>query len=237
MDNQELNSLIEAFVKYREMLVPIQADLNDFANTYSALRSDIDKLSNSFSDDAKGKLDEIYKNLASQAQKSEELTKKVDQFLKSSTKYTTEIEKLIETFDSIGDRISSINEIEKRADAQIGRLDGILEEKKKSYNLKELEKSLDNYNTNLQAVGDFVNKDIADNLVQNSKMIQSIKDSSEIISKRLEAEKQSIDELALSYKTSNDILKTIVEKEDVNEEYIFDILDKWAESRRVKIKK
>ena len=237
MENKEINSLIDAFVGYREMLVPIQSDLNDFLNTYTALRNDIDKLSNSFSDDAKGKLDEIYKNLATQAQKSDELTKKVDQFLKSSTKYTDEIEKLISTFDSIGGRLSSINEIEKRAEAQIGKLDTILEEKKKSYNLKELERSLDSYNTNLQAVGDFVNKDIAENIMTNTKMIQSIKDGSENISKRLEEEKRSIDELMVSYKTSNDLLKKVVENEDVNEEYIFDILDKWAESRNVKIKK
>lgn len=237
MDNKEINTLIEAFVKYREMLVPIQSDLNDFANTYSALRIDIDKLSNSFSNDAKAKLDEIYRNLASQAQKSEELTKKVDQFLKSSTKYTDEIEKLIATFENIGNRISSINEIEKRAEAQIGRLDTVLEEKKKNYNLKELEKSLDNYNSNLQAVGDFINKDIAENLVENSKMIQSIKNGSENIAKKLEEEKKSIDELTINYMTSNNLLKTIIEKEDVNEEYIFDILDKWADSRKVKIKK
>ena len=237
MENKEINSLIDAFVGYREMLVPIQSDLNDFLNTYTALRNDIDKLSNSFSDDAKGKLDEIYKNLATQAQKSDELTKKVDQFLKSSTKYTDEIEKLISTFDSIGGRLSSINEIEKRAEAQIGKLDTILEEKKKSYNLKELERSLDSYNTNLQAVGDFVNNDIAENIMTNTKMIQSIKDGSENISKRLEEEKRSIDELMVSYKTSNDLLKKVVENEDVNEEYIFDILDKWAESRNVKIKK
>lgn len=237
MENKEINSLIDAFIGYREMLVPIQSDLNDFLNTYTALKGDIDKLSNSFSSDAKSKLDEIYKNLASQAQKSEELTKKVDQFLKSSTKYTDEIEKLIATFDSIGGRLSSINEIEKRAEAQIGKLDTILEEKKKNYNLKELERSLDSYNTNLQAVGDFVNKDIAENIVSNTKMIQSIKDGSENITKRLEDEKKSIDELMVSYKTSNDLLKKIVENNDVNEEYIFDILDKWAETRNLKIKK
>ena len=95
MDNKEINSLIDAFVGYREMLVPIQSDLNEFLNTYNALQTDIDKLSNSFSNDAKSKLDEIYRSLAAQAQKSEELTRKVDQFLKSSTKYTTEVEKLI----------------------------------------------------------------------------------------------------------------------------------------------
>ena len=237
MENKELNSLIDAFVGYREMLVPIQTDLSDFLNTYNSLKGDIDKLSNSFSDDAKGKLDEIHKSLAAQAQKSDELTKKVDQFLKSSTKYTDEIEKLITTFDSIGTRLSNINEIEKKAETQIGKLDSVLEEKKKNYNLKELERSLEAYNTNLQAVGDFVNKDVAENIISNTKMIQSIKDGSESIAKRLEEEKRSIDELSVNYKASNELLKKIVENEDVNEEYIFDLLDKWAESRKVKIKK
>ena len=237
MDNKEVNSLIEAFVGYREMLVPIQSDLSEFLNTYELLRTDIDKLSNSFSDDAKSKLDEIYKSLAIQAQKSEELTKKVDQFLRSSTKYTEEVDKLISTFENIETRITGINEIEKRAETQIAKLDAIMEEKKRSYNLKELEKSLDSYNANLQAVSDFVNKDVAENIVSNTKMIQSIKDGSENIVKRLEDEKKGIDELYLSYKTSNDLLRKIVEKDDVNEEYIFDIIDKWAENRHIKIKK
>lgn len=237
MDNKEISSLIDAFVGYRDLLVPIQSDLNEFASTYTMLRSDIDKLSNSFSNDAKSKLDEIYRSLAVQAQKSEELTRKVDQFLKSSTKYTEEVEKLIGTFENISKRISGINEIEERANAQIGKLDTIMEEKKKSYNLKELEKSLDSYNTNLQAVGNFINKDIAENIVSNTKMIQSIKDGSDNIMNRLKEEQKDIDSLILSYKTSNELLKKISENSDVNEEYIFDIIDKWAESRNVKIKK
>ena len=237
MENNEINSLINAFVGYRELLVPIQSDLNDFASTYTALKNDIEKLSNSFSDDAKTKLDEIYRSLAVQAQKSEELTKKVDQFLKSSTKYTEEVEKLIETFDNIGKRISVINEIENKANAQIGKLDTILEEKKKSYNLKELEKSLDSYNSNIQAVGNFINKEIAENIVNNSKTIQSLKDGSDNILERLKEEKKDISSLIESYNTSNELLKKITENNDVNEEYIFDIIDKWAEERRVKIKK
>lgn len=237
MDNNELNSLINAFVGYRDMLVPIQSDLSEFLNTYTALRDDIDKLSNSFSNDAKSKLDEIYKSLAVQAQKSEELTKKVDSFLRSSTKYTEEVDKLITTFESISDRISSVNEIESKAEEQIGKLDLIISEKKKSYNLKELEKSLDNYNINLQAVGDFINKDVAENIVANSKTIQSIKDGNENIAVKLEEENKSIGELVNSYKTSNELLKKVVENNDVNEQYIFDIMDRWAESRNIKLKK
>lgn len=237
MESKDINALIEAFVGYRELLGPIQSDLSEFTNTYSALKADIEKLSNSFSNDAKAKLDEIYRSLAAQAQKSEELTKKVDQFLKSSTKYTDEVEKLISTFNVVETRISAINDIEKKAEAQISKLDEILEEKRKSYNLKELEKSLDSYNVNLQQVSDFVNKDVAQNIVSNTSMIQSIKDGNENMIKRLEEEKKNISDLFAEFKTSNDLLKKIVENQDVNEEYVFDIIDKWAMSRNVKTKK
>jgi len=237
MDNKEISSLINAFVGYRDMLVPIQSDLNEFLNTYTSLKGDIDKLSNAFSGDAKSKLDEIHKSLAQQAQKSEELTRKVDQFLRSSTKYTEEVDKLISTFEGIESRIKSVNEIEAKAEAQISKLENIIEEKKKTYNLKDLERNLESYNSNLQSMVGFVNKDIAENLVANSKTIQSIKDGSENIVVRLKEEKKSIDDLIESYKTSNDLLKKIVENNDVNEEYVFDIIDRWAETRNIKIKK
>ena len=237
MDNNEVNALIDAFVGYREMLVPIQADMHEFLETYGALKSDVDKLNTAFSGDVQARLSEIYKNLASQAEKSEELTRKVDQFLKSSEKYTEGVSNLISMFQNIESRISSVNEIEKQAEEQIGRLDTMLEEKRRNYDLKDLKKSLDAYNANLQTVGEFINKDVAENIIENTNSIKEIKSGNENIAKRLEEEKQSIDALAETYKSSNALLKKIVEKEDVNEEYIFDIIDKWAESRKVKTKK
>ena len=237
MDNSEVNALIDAFVGYREMLVPIQADMHEFLETYGALKSDVDKLNSAFSGDVQGRLSEIYKNLASQAEKSEELTRKVDQFLKSSEKYTEGVSNLISMFQNIENRISSVNELEAQAEEQIGKLDTIIEEKRRNYDLKDLKKSLDSYNANLQTVGDFINKDVAENIIENTNSIKEIKAGNENIAKRLEEEKQSIDALAETYKSSNALLKKIVEKEDVNEEYIFDILDRWAESRKVKIKK
>ena len=237
MDNNEVNALIDAFVGYREMLVPIQTDMHEFLETYGALKNDVDKLNTAFSGDVQGKLSEIYKNLASQAEKSEELTRKVDQFLKSSAKYTEEVDSLIAMFKSIQDRISAVNEIEAKAEDQIGRLDSIIEEKRRNYDLKDLKKSLDAYNSNLQTVGDFINKDVAENIIENTNSIKEIKEGNQSIAKRLEEEKKSVDELVETYKSSNELLKKIVEKQDVNEAYIFDILDKWAEDRKVKIKK
>ena len=140
-------------------------------------------------------------------------------------------------FASIQGRISAVNELEEKAEEQISRLDSIIEEKKRNYDLKDLKKSLDSYNANLQVVGDFINKDVADNIIANTNSIREIKEGNENVAKRLQDEKQSIDELAKAYQSSNELLKKIVEKNDVNEEYIFDVLDKWAEDRKVKIKK
>ena len=237
MENSEVNALIDAFIGYREMLVPIQNDMHDFLETYDALRNDVDKLDAAFSGDVQGKLQQIYKTLADQAEKSEALVRKVDEFLKSTTKYTEEVENLMTMFESIQGKISSVNELETKAEEQIAKLDEVLEEKRRNYDLKDLKKSLDQYNANLQNVNDFINKDVAENIVENSKAIQEIKSGSENIAKRLEEEKSSVEKLSEVYSSSNALLKKIVEKNDVNEEYIFDIIDKWAENRKVKTKK
>ncbi len=237
METKEVESLIEAFVGYREMIVPIQGELHEFLTTYDALKDSVDKLRTSFSDDAKDKLSEIYKTLSSQAKKSEEMANRVDEFLSSTNKYTEGLNKLVLTFEDISDRLSGMNEIERQAEEQIGKLEELIEEKKKNYNLKELQRSLEVYNANIEATSDFINKDIAESVVESAKMVQSIKDGSENIVKYLEDEKKNVAELSQNYLASSELLRKIIEKNDVNEEYIFDILDKWADSRKVKHKK
>lgn len=237
MEIKEVESLIEAFVGYREMIVPIQTELHEFLTTYDSLKDSVDKLRTSFSDDAKDKLSEIYKTLSSQAKKSEEMANRVDEFLSSTNKYTEGLNKLVLTFEGINDRLSGMNEIERQAEEQIGKLEELIEEKKKNYNLKELQRSLEAYNANIEATSDFINKDIAESVVESAKMVQSIKDGSENIVKYLEDEKKNVAELSQNYLASSELLRKIIEKNDVNEEYIFDILDKWADSRKVKHKK
>ena len=236
MENSEVNALIDAFIGYREMLVPIQNDMHDFLETYDALKNDVEKIDKAFSGDVQGKLTEIYKILSSQAEKSEALTRKVDEFLKSTSKYTEEVSKLMGMFETIQTKISAVNEIETKAEEQISKLDDILEEKKRNYDLKDLKNSLDKYNANLQSVSEFINKDVAENIVENTKTIQEIKSVNTNVVTHLMEEKSSIEELSENYRATNALLKKILEKNDVNEEYIFDIMDKWAEERRVKTK-
>ena len=130
-------------------------------------------------------------------------------------------------FETIQTKISAVNEIETKAEEQISRLDDILEEKKRNYDLKDLKNSLDKYNANLQSVSEFINKDVAENIVENTKTIQEIKSGNTNVVTHLMEEKSSIEELSKNYVETNALLKKILEKNDVNEEYIFDIMDKW----------
>ena len=96
---------------------------------------------------------------------------------------------------------------------------------------------METYNVGVQKVSEYINKDVADVLKNSSEKIEQIQDKNSNILEAVVNEKGSIDKLIESYQISNSLLKKIIENNDVNEEYIFVILDKWAEDRKLKIKK
>ena len=237
MENNEVQSLISAFKGYRDILTPIQTSLHELADTYSTMEEDLQKLSQAFNGDAKTKLNQIYDNLSNQSKKSADLASSIDVFLKSSNKYISDVSKISSNLEAFEEKISTLNEIEKKAQEQIKRLDELIEEKKINYNVKDLERALDSYNNNVQKVSDFINKDVAQSLSETSKKVDAIKKDSEELARQLKDEHTTVDELIMTYKTTNKLLQNTVEKEGVNEEYIFAILDKWANERGVKTKK
>ena len=236
MENNEVQSLISAFKGYRDLLTPIQTSLHELADTYSTMETDLQKLSESFNGDAKTKLNKIYDNLENQSKKSSDLANSIDEFLKSSNKYINDVSKISQTFESFENKIRALNEIEAKAQEQMRKLDTLIEEKKINYNVKDLERALDVYNNNVQKVSDFINKDVAQSLNETSRKIDAIKKDSDALSKQIKDEHSSVEELIQTYSSTNSLLKNLVEKEDVNEAYIYAILDKWANDRGVKRK-
>lgn len=233
MDNNDAKVLIESFRAYRELLGPVQESLHDFAETYNSLKSDIGKLNTAFEGDIQGNLEKIYKNLSKQADTASDLSSRLDQFVKTTSKYTADFSRLLALLEKVEERMSAVNTLEAQAEEQIGKLDAILEEKKKSYNVRELQRTLDNYNANVQKVSEFINKDVAESLGQNYKKLDDIKSGNETLSKLIEAENGKVDALLATYRSTNELLKLAVEKEDLNESYIYDVLDKWADQRKV----
>lgn len=238
MDNdKEISSLIESFKQYRDLLSPVEANLRNFADTYQNMKDDIQKLNTAFGGNLQGQLDKIYKDLSSQAEKSKVLMTDINKFASSTSKYVAQVEGLIAICSNLESKIKTVDEIQKRAEDQIDRLNEIIEEKKRTYDLKQLEKNLDSYNTNVQKVSEFINKDVADVLKSNSDQIGQIHDKNNSVLESLLEEKQDIVSLVESYKSTNELLKKVVENNDVNMSYIFDIIDKWAEDRKVKTRK
>ena len=237
MENNEIKMLITTFKEYRDLLTPIEENLKSFSMSFDSIRNDIENLNTSFDGSVQQKLDSIYKELSNQAEKARTLSSEVDRFMNITSKYVTNVDKLVDLLDGIEKRISTVHSIEQKAEDQIGKLDAIIEEKRRTYDIRRLEKNLENYNIGVQKVSEFINKDVAESLQESSEKINQIQDRNSNILKTLVEEKISIDQLVESYNTSNDLLKKVVENKDVNEEYIFEILDRWAEDRKVKIKK
>jgi uncharacterized phage infection (PIP) family protein YhgE len=236
MDINDLKTLIDTFKGYRDLLTPIQNSLSDFAQTFGQMKKDIEKLNQHFGEGAQKSLDKLYKDLSEQAQKTADLFSRIDKFVEMANKYTDSAQKFAALFEKVESGIRAVDDIERKAAEQIGKLDAILEEKKKSYNIKELERTLENYNDNVTKVSEFINKEVADSLNRNYQKLESIKSGNDFIAKKLEEEKTSIQALAENYASSAELLKRLTEKNDVNEEYIFEIIDKWAQSRKVKTK-
>lgn len=237
MDQNEVKILIETFKSYRDLLTPIQSNLNDFIATYSGVQSDLDRLNQAFSGDARGSLDKIYRTLSSQAEKASDLATQIDKFMRMSGKYTEDISKLLNTVEKVADKLENISELETKAETQLGKLESILDEKRKSYNVKELQRTLENYDDNVRKMNEFINKDVAEKVADSNQKINAVKSGSEALMKNISNQKGSIEELTSTYRETNRLLKQIIEKDDVNEQHLYEVLDKWAEARKVKIKK
>lgn len=237
MENNEIKMLIEAFKEYRDLITPIEQNLKAFSVSFDSIRQDILSLNSGFDGSLQNKLDKIYKELSLQADKSKTLAGEVDKFMSSTNKYIAGVDNLINVCSKIEEKLERVNSLENKAEEQIEKLNTIIEEKRKSYDIKQLEKNLETYNVGVEKVTEYINKDVADVLKNSSEQINKIQDKNNSIFEAIVNEKGSIDKLVESYTSSNQLLKKIVENNDVNEQYIFEILDKWAEDRKLKIKK
>lgn len=237
MDNNEVKSLITTFKEYRDLLTPIEQNLKEFSLSFDSISADLKNLNTSFDGNVQNKLDQIYKELSSQADKAKTLSSQVDAFMSSTSKYVSSVDRLLSLCSKIEEKIGTVDKIQNEAESQIEKLNNIIEEKKKTYNIKQLEKNLETYNIGVQKVSEYINHDVADTLSSSNEKISQIHDKNDSIYKALQEEKNSIDKLVESYNQSNQLLKKVVENNDINEAYIFEILDKWADSRKVKTKK
>lgn len=238
MENkEEIQELVEAFKGYRDLITPIEQNLREFSNSFESIKQDLSNLNESFDGNISSKLDKIYKDLSNQAEKSKSLTSQIDRFSNATNSYISGVDRLMSSLNQIQEKIKQVDSIQELADKQVERLNTIIDEKKKNYDIKQLQRSLDSYNTGVQKINEYINKDIAETLKSNNDKVMQIQDKTYSIFENIVSEKQDINKLIETYSQSNELLKKVVENNTVNQEYIYEMLDKWAEERNVKIKK
>jgi len=232
----DINALINAFLGYRDMLAPVLDSLAQFVDTYDSLRGDIDALNNAFSGDVKGKLQEIYDTLSKQAARSGDLAAQIDRFVTLGANYVAEMSKLGDAFARVQQSLGSVSELERKADEQLAKLDAIIAEKRTNYNVKDLQRSLENYNHTVQKVSDFINKDVGEALAGSNSKLDAIRSQNEVIAKEIGRNGQAVADLTEEYRLNNQLLTKLTEKNDVDRTYLYEVLDSWADERGIKRK-
>lgn len=237
MSDNSIKELIDSFIAYRNLIAPLQDSLHAVSKTYEEIRNDLDALTKNFSGSAMAQLDKVHATINAQAKSGQELGKKIEEYSASGERYAQAVEGMSARFSLVVDRISALAEIEKAAQNQLARIDTLIAEKRSSYNLKELQKSLDGYTANVEKISDFINKDIAEVLKENADKIEAIRKENEQLSAAVAAQSKDIATLVSEFSKTTELLKKTVEGSTVNEQYLFDVFDKWAADRKVKIKK
>lgn len=237
MNDNSVKELIDSFIAYRNMIAPLEESLKQVSKTYEEIRGDLDNLSKSFSGSAASQLEKVHSTINAQARSGQELSRRIDEYASSGEKYAQAVKEMSARFSEVAKRIDTVGEIEKTAESQIAKIDALISEKRSSYNLKELQKSLDDYNANVEKISDFINKDIASTLTQNAEKIENIRKENEELSAAVREQGKDIATLTSMFAETTALLKKVVEGGSVNEEYLFDAFDKWAKDRKVKIKK
>lgn len=235
--SDSIKELIDSFIAYRNLIAPLQDSLHAVSKTYEEIREDLDNLSKNFSGSAANQLEKVHSTLNAQAKSGQELSRRIDEYAQSGERYAKAVADMNARFSQVANRVDSLQEMEKNARSQIERIDALIEEKKASYNLKELQKSLDGYNTNVEKISDFINRDIAAVLKENAEKIEAIRKENEELSKVVVAQSKDIATLTAMFSETTALIKKVVEGSTVNEQYLFDALDEWAADRKIKAKK
>ena len=236
-DINDIKQLIDSFSAYRNVLAPLQESLHSLAETYGAIREDLDNLTKNLSGNAGSQLEKIHLTLSQQAKSGQELAKRIDEYADSGEKYSRAVDDMTRRFGEIAEKLDAIDKIEKTAESIMGRLEELVEEKRASYNVKDLQRSLDTYNKNVERISEFINKDIASVLQQNADKIESIRRENETLAVVVGEQGKAVTELTAMFAETSVLLRKAVENGSVNEAYLFDAFDKWAADRKVKIRK
>ncbi|MDR0855155.1 MAG: hypothetical protein LBN25_02170 [Christensenellaceae bacterium] len=237
MENGEISVLIDSFNNYRELLLPLVQNLKGFADTYDALKDNTARLSQAFDAASRENLEKVLASTEKQAESARQLSGHLEKFNRSSAQFFADINNLTSLLGKVSEKITAINAIEDKANEQIGKLDTIIEEKTKSYNIKELQRALDGYNANVERVTKFINEDVASKIDDNGRKLTVVKTALDAFTVKADSDAAKAQTLIENSAQIVTLLKKATISGDVNEQYLYDILDKWADSRAVKTKK
>lgn len=234
--NEEIQKLIETFVMQTQEMKKVNENLNNFLSVFSVAKERIEKLEIKQDSNITNEIEELSKRVNQVNNQSEILSNNFADYIALSEKFNETILSLGNRFSELENKITKLEQTESNITSSLKKLDTISEDVS-HFRVDSLTEKLSLFDNVVSEVKNSLNGKVSENLEKNNSIMLSLqKDFNEKLSK-INSTGSSLEKIAEQSTTTNAVLNKILDKNEIDKSYLYDLLDEWSESRKLKIKK
>ncbi len=234
--NEEIQKLIETFVMQTQEMKKVNENLNNFLSVFSVAKERIEKLEIKQDSNITNEIEELSKKVNQVNNQSEILSNNFADYIALSEKFNETILSLGNRFSELENKITKLEQTESNITSSLKKLDTISEDVS-HFRVDSLTEKLSLFDNVVSEVKNSLNGKVSENLEKNNSIMLSLqKDFNEKLSK-IDSTGSSLEKIAEQSTTTNAVLNKILDKNEIDKSYLYDLLDEWSESRKLKIKK
>lgn len=243
MANIDLTKVSKELAEQQIMMQEINKNLELFVENYRNTKRTLEEVKSPNGVDLSSKIDELTANLEQTRANVEIYGKKLYENLEISKVVSKEFDGVKEGLEKIKNEILETTKqsemylkSQKEALESISKFEEIMK-KIENVDFKNYESKLERYTYNLQLLNDKIENGLQEKIDKNLGEIEKFEKKINEISENTTKQNNAITEIAKSVATMTTLLSKLTKTGNVDEQYIYEIIDRWADESKVKHKK
>ena len=230
-NTKEIADLIGEFTNHTKVIEAVNENFTNFVRAYKQIKESLEKLNIDIKskqniekamNDLVGKGELLVGDITVLAEKINKLESLINPIAGQIENLNTSFKKLINFDENVQAILNSVS----KTNETIEKLD-----------LNQITKTLESYNQKMDQTKTIFEQDVKKAFnVNNAKIDSMVKDVSFVL-KNADTTSTRLEELVLQQVGLQAIIAKLVDKNTFQMEYLYDVFDKWAEERKVKLNK
>jgi len=236
MDKDTLERIINEYADSRKLMESVNSNINEFIEAYKEVSNKLNKLQRPDDIELKEKIDGLEKKLGTIDESIKEYKEILDNNINVATKINKSIINSDNAIKQINEKLTPTLELITNTLGAMNNFNTIVESFSQ-VDFSSLEKNIPEYTSQIVSLNKNVKKNIADKIKTNDIAFEKLHKSVSKVVDNSDNQTNTLGDISTKLLDTNMLLEEIVTKGNVDEQMIYEILDKWAESRNIKIKK